>query len=173
MNNSFIITSEILKNFEENKSLKLIKKKQKNVNNYNYYLTPNLSIKLYNPKVLFVTNSYIVFEYKKHDILNLFNLLKHANEMIYKELSLFTRLDIKNVYNLYSIVDESLTIRCSLPQKNKKYLIESIDMYTNEKKQFNIPKKGICVNEVILDIRNVWETDDKIGFNLELKSIKN
>lgn len=170
---NLIISSEILKKFHEDKSLKLIKRKQKNIDNYNYYITPNLSIELFNPKVFIVTHKYIVFEYKKHEVLNLFSLLQSTNNTILNLLKIYTQTELKTTYNLYSIVDDTITIRCSLPQKNNKYLIDNIDMYTFEKRQFYLPKKGININSVIIDIRNIWETDDKIGYNLELKSIKN
>lgn len=170
---NFIITTELLKTLNETQSLSLIKRKQRNIENYNYYITPNLSFELFNPKVMFITPKFIVFEYKKHEILNLFALLKLTNEMIKNKLKNYTRLDLKNVYDLYSVTDDTLTIRCSLPQKNNKYLIKNIDMYTNETRVFTLPRKGILLNSVIIDIRNIWEIDDKIGFNLELKLTKN
>lgn len=169
--NNFIITTELLKSLNE--TISLIKRKQRNIENYNYYITPNLSFELFNPKVMFITPKFIVFEYTKHEILGLFTLLKSTNDIIKNKLKNYTRLDLKNVYDLYSITNETLTIRCSLPQKNNKYLIKNIDMYTNETRTFALPRKGILLNSVIIDIRNIWEIDDKIGFNLELKSIKN
>lgn len=173
MSNTLIVTGEILKKIHEEKTLKFIKRKQKNMDSYNYYITPNLSIELFNPKVMIVTPKYIVFEYKKHEILNLFSLLQYTNNTILNIIKMYTRTDLKTTYNLYSEVDDNITIRCSLPQKNNKYLIDNIDMYTLEKRTFFLPKRDICINRVIIDIRNLWETNDKIGYNLELKSIKN
>lgn len=170
---SLVLSSELLNNLRENNNLNLIKRKQKNSNNYNYYITPNISFNLYKPKVLFIDTKFIVFEYKKHDVLNLYYLLKTTNDMIKYKLSYCTRIDLKTIYDIFSVREDVLTIRCYLPQNKGIYNIKFIDSITNETSKFSLPKKGVYLDQVHIDIRNIWEVNDKIGYNLEVRYIKN
>lgn len=167
---SIVLNSQILLELNKNKSLKLDKKYQKNSSNYNFFINPNISIKLYNSKVVDISNNHIVFEYDKKNYLNLFILLKNINENI---LNLYKKSDSyedKTIYNLYIDKEDTFTIRCYLPHFKLKYFINHFENETQ--KSFNLPRKGCIYDEVIIDIRNLWVKDNKVGFNLELKNTK-
>ena len=63
----------------------------------------------------------------------------------------------------------------SLDYLRNKYFIkvELNNCYGNEESKFWLPPKNSTYDSVILEIRNMWLNDEKVGFNLELKSIKN
>ena len=66
----------ILLNTESLDELKLsvCRKKQTNGNGNNFFFSPNVGLKLYNAKVLIVTQKYIVFTFEKRTHLSLLNL---------------------------------------------------------------------------------------------------
>lgn len=168
---TIILNSETLLNLKNNKTVILNKKYQKNSSDYNFYINPNIGIKLYNAKVSYITNNFIVFEYNKKDSLNLFILLKNINEYL---LDIYKKSDShesKTLYNLFMDKTDTFTIRCHLPKSKFKYLIYSyIDM---DLINFNLPKQGLIYDEVFIDIRNLWIKNNIVGFNLELKETKN
>jgi hypothetical protein len=167
---TIILNSDILNDMKKNDIIKLEKKYQKNSDNYNFYIHPNISIRLYNAKVIDISTNHIVFQYKKIDFLNLMIFLKNLNEHILKLYKESDSYDNKMIYNLYNENEETFTIRCYLPHNKFKYFISH---YQEEKSlYFNLPKKGSIFDEIIIDIRNLWINNNKVGFNLELKQTK-
>jgi len=167
---TIILNSDILYELQTNKQLKLTKKFQKNSLNYNFYINPNIAIKLYTAKIIDISLNHITFEYNKKDSLNLFLFLKKVNESI---LELYKNSDShenKTIYDMYVNKPESFTIRCYLPHFKSKYFINYFE--NDIQKQFFLPKKGYIYDELYIDIRNLWIKDNKVGFNLELKEIK-
>lgn len=167
---TIILNSEILLELKNNKGISLAKKYQKNSSNYNFFINPNIGIKLYKAKVSEITINHVVFEYNKKDSINLFTFFKHINEHL---LDLYKQSDYyqdKTIYNFFIDKQDTFTIRCYLPHNKFKYFISH---YENDILQFyNLPKKGCIYDEVYIDLRNLWIKDNKVGFNLELKQTK-
>jgi hypothetical protein len=168
---TIILNSDILDDLKMNKTIILKKKFQKNSLDYNFYINPNIGIKLYNAKVIDVSQNYIVFEYNKKNALNLFILLKNISEYILNLYKNSDSYELKTLYNLYMDKEDTFTVRCYLPKSKYKYNIYHYE--NNNQTNFNLPRKGALYNEVLIDIRNIWIKNNKVGFNLELKETKN
>lgn len=169
---TIILNSEKLYELKSERLISLSKKYQKNSLDYNFYINPNVGIKLYNAKVHEIAKNYVVFSFDKKDYINLFILLKHINEYF---IDLYKSSDFhenKTIYDIFVDKQDFFTIRCYLPHVKFKYFIKN---YLNdEETYFTLPRKGVILNEILIDIRNLWikEKDNKVGFNLELKQTK-
>lgn len=167
----FITNSETIIELKKNKNLKFQKKAQKIVTNTSYYIFPKLKIKLFSPQVIFVDKKYLVLSFNKEKNASLLNLLKTLNETVYSELENQIVLN-KNKQN-YSIVGENemyFTLRCSLPHFKNKYFI-TCNFEGQENVPFTFPRKNVFLKCIYLDVRNIWETSEKRGYNLEIKFI--
>lgn len=168
MNNNNITSKSIIE-LCNNNIITIIKKNQKTRSNYNYFISPNLSIPLYNSKVLISTQDYIVLEFDKINNFNLYLMLKTIDKYIINYLKECFTIDEKiTIYSLYSDTETHFTIRCSLPNYNYKY---SIKYYNSENNQipFKLPKKDSIIPKLSFDIRNLWHSNNRIGYNLQLK----
>jgi hypothetical protein len=77
----------------------------------------------------------------------------------------------KQDFGIVYETEESFTIRCYIPHSGSKYHVickegDSDVLYCK-------PRSGCKYNSVVLEIRNIWETDIKRGYNIELKETKN
>lgn len=167
-----IITHDLLNVLEKNDELNFLKKEQTGyITGINYFILPKLSIKLYKPKVTFINTKSITFEMSKVNT-SLINLLRRCDEMVIDKLN-SNMLDTKEKtkYNIFYENDknDTICIRCYLPCYRSKYLIKYVE--ENNETTFKLPKLNCILDEVILDIRNIWYNNDKIGYNLELKYI--
>lgn len=165
---TIILTSSILSELE----LEIFRKRQKNIENSNFYFTPNIGIKLYNAEIMIVTPKYVVFKFDKVKDLNLLILFRNINNYLQNKIKTrFGDFINKNIYNMFSEQEDFFTLRCSLPGYNGRYHIKYTE--NNQVNYFKMPKVGTKYNCVLLEIRNVWENDKGVGFNLELKQIDN
>jgi hypothetical protein len=167
---TIILTTDILKKLFEENVLKIIKKQQKNTHYYNYYFSENIGIKLYQCKVLFSNENYIVFEFDKYKNLPLLQLLRNIHNMM------MTRLKSMNnysndiiIYEPYSETEENFTIRCNILHVKNKYFIECL--LGEMKIPFNIPKKGVVLDTVVIEFKNIWENANRIAYNMEIKKL--
>jgi len=162
-----ILNSEFLDNMIETESLKILKKNQRVLGNCNYYFNPNIGVNLYKSKVKFLDKKFIVFEFEKYSCLSLLKLLRHTNITL-KNLTKnkFSELFDKEIYDLFNEDDEKFLIRCYLPNYNGKYLIN-----VENDRRFYLPRIGCVYNNIKVEFRNVWKSNDKYGFNIELKSV--
>jgi hypothetical protein len=173
---TIILTNDILNQLINNQELKVMTKRQPQTNNYNYYLSPNIGFCLYNPKIIVVNPKFLVLQFNKVDNINLLNLLRNASESIYKHVKKSNYIvETTKFYHIESEQENTFSIRCYLPHVRNKYFIkvELNNCYGNEESKFWLPPKNSTYDSVILEIRNMWLNDEKVGFNLELKSIKN
>lgn len=158
-------------------SLKFLRKKQVGndytlLPNENYFLSPPVFIRLKNPKIIDITQKYIIFKYNE------------SEEEALKELS----NSILNHFKNELLVDDSthlnplctFTIRCTLPipwsPYKKKYFKYSVDFYKNEQPYAitsdNINNlKNEKVEKVVIEVKNIWKSDNKYGFNCLLKDM--
>lgn len=163
-----ILSSSILSELE----LVVFRKRQKNIENSNFYFTPNIGMKLYSAEIMIITPKYVVFKFDKVKDLNLLSLFRNINNFLHSKIKYhFGDFFNKNIYPIVSENEDNFTLRCSLPNYNSKYHIKYYE--DDEQKIFKLPKIGTKYACVTLEIRNVWETDKCVGFNIELKEIHN
>ena len=140
----------------------------------NYFYAPNMAIKLYYPKVSWMDNNSISFVFDKTENENLLNLIKEINERLINSLSQYIELrghsELSQVPCIYFEKPDlnCFYIKCNIPNTNGRFFVNCMDNENNSKR-FIKPSIGFIYNHVILDIRNVWKTGNKIGFRLELK----
>lgn len=170
-----IITQELLNLLEKNDEIKIIKKEQTgSIVGLNYFISPKLSIKLYKPKVLFVNSKTIIFEMSKINT-GLLGLLRRCDQIITDKIKTqndeFLDLDKKIKYGIFyeNELNNTICLRCYLPAFKTKYLIKYIE--ERQEIPFKLPRSSSIIDEVIIDIKNVWVSGNKIGYNLELKII--
>lgn len=168
---TIILDSKVLSDLIYNNELKILKKKQQKPENSNYYFNPSLALNLWKSKVMFRNPKFIVLEFSKVEHINLLILLRDINiklqNLLKKQNS---ELYNKNIYNIMSETDDKFTIRCYLPNYKGKYLVKYF--INNTEEVFRLPNINTVIDNCLIEIRNVWKTGDKCGFNIELKSIK-
>ena len=121
---------------------------------------------------MIITPKYVVFKFDKVKDLNLLLLFRNVNDFLHRKIkNHFGDFFSKNIYQMVSENEDNFTLRCSLPNYNSKYHIKYYE--DNEQKIFKLPKINTKYACVTLEIRNVWETDKGVGFNIELKEIHN
>lgn len=168
MSEKLILNSEIISDIISSNSLQLIEKYQRGGAGKNYFFTPTIAIKLYNPKITWLDSfkKNISFSFNKSDNLNLFIMLRFINQSlvtIYKKQAYNA---VNNVSPFFYEKGDYFYIKCYLPNTRGKYHITSFS--NNIEQQFITPRIGCSYNTVILDIKNIWEKNNA-GFNLELK----
>jgi hypothetical protein len=169
---TIILTSTSLNTLINTDGLKVLKKTQKNVNNANYYFNPNMGVQLYGGRVKFVDKKFLVLEFDKTQSHSLYVLLKHIDTVLQSTVkSKFSELFDKPIYSLYSENDTSFCLRCFLPNNNGRYFVH-VDETGGDKSKFSLPRVGCIYDMCMVEIRNIWTSGDKRGFNLELKYVK-
>lgn len=167
-----MLTNEFLNLLEKNDELKIIKKDQTgNFVGVNYFITPKISIKLYKPKVVFVNSKTVTFEMSKINT-GLVNLLRRCDALILDKINNLTQAEDGLIkYNIFyeNENNNNIYLRVYLPSYKNKYLIKYIE--ENKETFFKLPKLNSTIDEVIIDIKNVWYNNKKMGYNLELKCI--
>jgi hypothetical protein len=169
---TIILNSDSLNTLIETGGLKVLKKNQKNVDNANYYFTPNMGVNLYGGKVKFVDRKFLVLQFDKVQSHSLYGLLKHVDTTFQNTVkNKFSELFDKTIYSLFSEDETSFSIRCFLPNNNTRYFVHIEDNRGNVSK-FNLPRVGSVYDMCMVEIRNIWKNYDKYGFHLELKYVK-
>lgn len=166
------LNSEIIKQLCNNNEISIIRKSQKNLGDYNYFVSPNLTINLYGAKVIIVTRDYIVLQFSKIEKITLLSMLRTIDNYIIKYLKeCFFIQPTTTIYSLFSETDTHFTLRISLPHYKYKY---SIKCYNDDNNQipFTLPYVQSILSESFIDIRNLWSSNNRIGYNLQLKKIK-
>lgn len=168
---TIIINSEVLSELINSEQLNIVKKRQRNVDNFNYYFSPSIGLNLWKPKVMIINPKFIVFEFNKVEHMNLLILLRDIDKKLQKLVkNKNSELFNTDIYNLMSeIENDKFTIRCYLPNFKGKHLIKCY--INNNEEIFKLPRVNTIIDNCIIEIRNIWRTDNKSGFNIELKSI--
>lgn len=147
-----ILNSKIIEEIIKNDDLKFLIKKAKN-GYYNYYIQPNIGLKLYSAKIAWIDpfTKNMSFKFLKHENINLLKLLKYTNKMINDSFNYS-----QNNINIFFEKDDCFYIKCYLP----------IQLFNCR------PRINTVLDCIVIDIRNIWESPNKnIGINLELKEI--
>lgn len=153
--------------------LTMIRKAQRDTSSFNYYITPKLTFTLYNATVFIRTPQYIVFKFSKTDCLNLLLSLRAIDARLKGYLFWKYGLD-KDLFTDHPIASEDethFTIRCHLPQYKNKYLIH--EEWEGQEVKFMMPNVGKVYKSAYLELKNIWENGKRLGYNIELKQIKN
>ncbi|NDC95363.1 hypothetical protein EB118_15875 [bacterium] len=150
-------------------TITFVRKRQNGSNgNTNMYISPNIGIKMYKPTVLYVNTKYIVFKFEKKDHLTLCLLLRKISDNLKAKLhSTFYDLKEKHIYDIISETDDDFTIRCNIPGTTGKYFVK-----TNDHSMFRLPRVSAVYNNVVIEFRNYWEQNGKVGMNSELKYVQ-
>jgi hypothetical protein len=167
------LNSSVIKELCDNNEITIIRKSQKTTSDFNYFLSPNLTVNLYGGRVMIITKDYIVLEFSKLEKEGLYIMLKTIDKYIINYLKECFSISEKNtIYSLYSETDAYFTLRISLPNYKYKYSIKCYDKNDNQI-PFKLPIVNEIIKESILDIRNLWNSNNRIGYNLQLKIVKN
>jgi len=167
------LTITKLNDLIESGQLTMIRKAQRDSGSFNYYITPKLTFTLYNATVFIRTPQYIVFQFAKADYLSLLLSLRAIDARLKGYLFWKYGLD-KDSFTDHPIASEDpthFTIRCHLPQYKGKYLIQ--EEWEGEAVRFIMPNVGKVYKSVYLEFKNIWENAGRLGYNFELKQIKN
>ena len=129
---TIILNLQILNDLIKTDTIKIMKKRQKILQNNNYYFTPNLGMNLYNAKVSFVNPKFLVLQFCKYQNINLLTLLRRVNDILQTQLKKeHSELFDKDIYSMISEQEDTFTLRCSLPNNKGKYFIKCQDFLTN------------------------------------------
>jgi|UniRef100_A0A6C0ALS1 hypothetical protein len=167
---TIIINSEVLSELINSEQLKIVKKRQQHSDNFNYYFSPSIGLNLWKPKVMIINPKFIVLEFNKIEHMSLLILLRDINKKLQKLVkNKNSELFNTDIYNIMSEIDnDKFTIRCYLPNFKGKHLIKC---YVDKNEEmFKLPRVNTVIDNCIIEIRNIWKTNDKSGFNIELKS---
>ena len=155
-------------------NLSLFHKFQRGKNGKNYFFTPNIGLKLFNPQVSWIdiSKKNLSFKFNKYENINLLILFKHIHETLTNIYNIkkdeFAEDHIELAPFFYE-KDDYFYLRCYLPNLKGKYHIKST--FNNENTDFNIPRNDCIFDNVIIEFRNIWDDKDnlKAGYNIELK----
>lgn len=162
-----ILTTDLLNEMISDNILKVFKKNQKNVGNCNYYFNPNIGLSLYSVKVKYLDKKFLVFEFDKTNNIDLLHMFRHINTTLQNKIKRdFSEMFDKTIHDFFYEDESVFTMRCYLPNYNGKYLIN----VENDRK-FYLPQIGCIYNNIRVEFKNVWKSNDKYGFNIELKSV--
>jgi hypothetical protein len=157
------------KDMIENGQISIMRKPQKN-EGYNYFLSPNLGFKLYGAKVVFADPNYLVLEFDKVKNGAFMSLLQFIDTKIKDYLKRSYVVESEVFHDLIKQTDTTYTIRCHLPHLGKKYFVECES--DGNKVPFHLPRRSALIDNGYVEIRNIWETNNRLGYNIELKSVK-
>lgn len=144
----------------------LTSKYQKNGSSLNYFFSPQLHLNIYKPKFMIVQEKYVVIQFDKHKHNSLLNMFKGINNYL-KDLLPKTFM----CYNFFSEQDDSFTVRLSLPKTKYKYMISCEDD-TGKQIPFQLPNIKSEPFLITIVFKNIWQINNKGGFNIEIHHIK-
>jgi len=175
---SIIINSEIISDLVNSGELKIIRKSQKTRNAYNYYITPNLQLRLFGGKIVFCDAKTIVFQFDKYKNMSLLKLLQHVSEVLLSRLKRSYDIRSESIFTVHQEQELTFSIRCTLPVLSIRgqvsgYYIHDESEVESHQNNFRLPRVGYCYESVVIEIRNAWENAGRLGFNVELKKVKN
>lgn len=166
---SIIITShDVLKTLQ----IGINRKSQKENNCYNYFFTPNVSIRIYKPLISVVNKDYIVFKFDKYRNSGMYHLIEDINKRLYSVVESNYNIEGIQRDNILLVNENFVYLKAHLPHKNSKYFISVHNKDTDKLSgTFWLPNANAVYDEVVLDIRNVWQYRNKLGYRLELKYV--
>lgn len=136
-------------------ALKFTRRSQKTRDHYNYYTQPKLVFVINNPSVVTVCHKFVVVRINKND--KSVPLLNDIHDYTSQYIRDNFNVGDKIFYPIYTEVTEassdSVELRCSLPTVYGKQKIQQLH-------------KNAQYNTMTIETHNIWETSQKIGYNL-------
>lgn len=160
-----ILDSQVIISLRENDPLHFLVKKAKN-NYYNYFILPNIGLKLYSARVAWIDafGKNLTLSFLKSEFSSLLYLLDNANKLVNDAFQ--SRTGTLSNTSLYYTKGDIFYIKCFIPPN-----VIIVQGTPNEK--FNRPPVGCIFRSVVVDVRNIWESPEKqIGINIELKEVE-
>lgn len=167
-----LVNSEIAHKMASDGTLQVLRKEQqKGSLNYNYFIKPALGIKLYNPKVFISTQTYVVFQFDRHHNLPLLLMCRSIDKTIQHVIhrNFNTHIPEANRHSFFSEQQDTFTIRCNVPKTKAGVHCE----WEGGIIPFKYPRVGTTYEEATIQLKNVWESSGRLGYNVELCSLKN
>jgi hypothetical protein len=166
---SIILSSNVFQELIDHGKLNVVRKTQK-LGGYNYFITPNMGIKLHHGKVIESNSNYIVLQFDKRNALTLMMMMKSINSKLLDYIEGSYALGTVVKYEMFQDKEDTFSVRCFLPHYKNKYHIETY--LKGDKIPWVIPRKNSVLEQVYVDIRNLWHKNEKLGYNLEVKVIE-
>lgn len=163
-----VLNTQVLKDLMERNALNVVRKTQKNsANDVNFFFSPSIGLELYNPQVSFVDLKTVVLTFCKGKDINLLIMLRYINKTL---LSFLNPSEHQKVYDIFTESDSTFSLRCYLPSFKGKY---SIKFYEDaDEKRFKFPRLNSTLPYVLLDIKNIWCSNNRYGYNLVVTEIR-
>lgn len=163
-----ILNTSVLKGLMENNALKIVRKIQKNnARDVNFFFSPSIGLELFNPQVSFVDSKTVVLTFCKSKDINLLIMLRYINKTL---SSFLTPSDDQKVYDMFTETDTTFSLRCYLPSFKGKYCTKYYE--DAEEKRFKFPRLNSTLPFVLLDIKNIWCSNNRYGYNLVVTEIR-
>ncbi|NBP02835.1 MAG: hypothetical protein EBU90_22510 [Proteobacteria bacterium] len=152
-----IVDSQEIAAMCEDGRLSINMKPQRNGQGNNYLFNPDIGIICTNVSVIELNTKYVILGLNPTDGADGIRLGKHLQN--YLKRSYY----IQETVPFYDLVNkttdkEDYWIRCYLPQFRGKSVFDL--------------RQSDQLESVTLDIKNVWQLSDKLGFNVEVKCVK-
>lgn len=153
--------------------LSIHKTKNTRGNNDNFYFSPRLFLKLYNPKVIKIDSNHITVLFQKDVNFLLYSLLKKIETALYTNLCKDESISFTKKYNILYETDTGFSLKLYLPKNHNTYCVKRYEKYNGsiEETKFKFPNLNSTLDTSDIEIKNIWLKNKVIGFNLELKTI--
>lgn len=163
-----ITNASTVSNMIFNGELSIIKKPQRKTSGFNYFLSPIIGFVLYKPKVVKSDLNYMVLEFNRIEHATLFLMLQSLDSQIQAYLKRSYIVESEAFHSIIKCTETTFSIRCHLPHLGKKYYIESKS--DGQVVYFVLPRINAEYDCVTVEIRNIWECNNRLGYNVEIKS---
>jgi hypothetical protein len=167
--NSLILSStNILYEKIKNDELDIIRRNQKTKDDYNYYFNPSLYFKLYNARVKYVTNTYIILEFDYAKNINLLSFLGTCSSLLQEFVVKKFPDDYSSFYKMHveDLKKYKFSVRASFKKIGSKFATVFREEHTEV--PFRLPKINSQIDYCEINIKNLWKNSGRLGYNLEL-----
>jgi hypothetical protein len=155
-------------------TISLIETEQENdKSSVNIYFKPRLLLNVYSCHVQHIVNRNtlnIALDKTLH--YSIIKALENLDYLVSERLG-HERFNSLQKYKPFFDQNNSVLVRCFIPSKLNKYYTLCTETIDNSKKNipFKLPRQGTKLDHVVLEIKNVWIQNNKLGYNFELKEV--
>lgn len=173
MSKNIIVSTSSVNELINSGGLCIVRKSQKIKDSYNYFFSPVLQIDLYGATVSWRDAKHVVFRFDKYANLGLLTMLRNVSERLLSKIKHTYIVRAESVFNIHQEQENTFTIRCGLVCNKGRYNVKDDSDGLMDGEYFKLPRIGCCFEQVSVEIRNAWEDPRRLGFNIELKRVKN
>uniref|UniRef100_A0A6C0H6S2 Uncharacterized protein n=1 Tax=viral metagenome TaxID=1070528 RepID=A0A6C0H6S2_9ZZZZ len=152
-----IIDSEEIKAMCEDGRLSIYMKPQRNGQGNNYLFTPDIGVIFRNVRVIELNTKYVILGLNQSDGGDGISLGKYLQNYLKRSYYIPDTVPFYDLVNR-TTDNEEYCIRCYLPQIRGKSV-------------FGL-RQSEQLESVTLEIKNVWQLSNKLGFNVEVRCVK-